>query len=82
MSALLALVGLAFSLAGLVCNIIILVHAFKKSVGTGFLCLCVPCYILYYMFTEFEHENKNLIIAGSLIGGVVGSGLNALSRSM
>jgi len=82
MSALLALVGLGFSLAGMVCNIIVLVHAFKKSVGTGFLCLCIPCYIIYYMFTEFEHENKNMIIAGALIGGGVGGLLNGIARNL
>jgi len=65
------LVGGVFGLIGLVCNIIILIHAFKSSVGEGFLCLCVPCYILYYMFSKFEHANKGLIIAGSLGGNII-----------
>ncbi len=64
----LALVGAVLSL---VCNIIILIDAFKKSVGTGFLCLCVPCYILYYMFSVFEHDKKGLIIAGYFIGALL-----------
>lgn len=66
-------VGSLFALVSLVCNIIILIHAFQKSVGTGFLCLCVPCYILYYMFTEFEHPNKPLVIAGAIGGSVIGN---------
>ncbi len=69
----LAILGLLFVVVGVVCHIIILIHAFKSSVGTGFLCLCVPCYILYYMFNEFEHEKKGLIIAGYFIGAIVGN---------
>ena len=66
-------VGGIFALVGLVCQIIILIHAFKSSVGEGFLCLCVPCYILYYMFSKFEHDKKGLIIAGALGGGIIGN---------
>lgn len=66
-------IGLLFTLVGLVCHIIILVHAFKSSVGSGFMCLCVPCYILYYMFNEFEHEKKGLIIAGYFGGAIIGN---------
>ncbi|MGE0792329.1 MAG: hypothetical protein AB7S26_42035 [Sandaracinaceae bacterium] len=69
---LLGLGGL-LSLVGLVCNIIILIHAFRESVGEGFLCLCVPCYILYYMFTKFEHPQKPLIIGGAIGCNVVGN---------
>lgn len=72
------LIALACSLVSLVCNLIIIVDAFKKSVGTGFLVLCVPCYILYYMFTQFEHEQKTLIIAGSLGGGILSNVFQAL----
>ncbi len=67
-----AMVGLAFSALGgilsLVCTIFILIHAFQKSVGTGFMVLCIPCYVLYYMFSVFEHEKKNMIIAGYFVG--------------
>jgi benzodiazapine receptor len=35
--------------------------------------LCIPCYILYYAFSQFEHQRKNLIIAG-LAGGLVLAG--------
>jgi hypothetical protein len=57
-------IGYVFSLINLVCAIIILIHAFKSSVGEGFLCLCVPCYIIYYMFAKFDHPKKGLILAG------------------
>ncbi len=35
--------------------------------------LCIPGYILYYAFSQFEHQRKNLIIA-ALAGGLVLAG--------
>jgi translocator protein len=78
---LLAIGGL-FSIVGLVCNIIVLIHAFKESVSQGFLCLCVPCYILYYMFTKFEHEKKGMIIGGALGGNILGNILTQVGAGM
>lgn len=64
-------VALLFNLVAFVCAIIVLIHAFKNGGALqGILCLCVPFYILYYMFAKFEHPKKNLIIAG-YIGGIV-----------
>lgn len=58
-------------LASFVCAIIILIHAFSKGgMLQGFLCLCIPFYILYYGFAKFEHEKKNLIL-GVWIGAIV-----------
>ncbi|MGH9669644.1 MAG: hypothetical protein ACRD3A_05980 [Terriglobales bacterium] len=63
--------ALVFQLVAFVCAIIILIHAFKNGGALqGFLCLCVPFYIIYYMFAKFEHEKKNLIIGG-YFGGVI-----------
>ena len=59
-------------LVALVCSIIILIHAFKASVGQGFLCLCIPFYILYYAFARFEHPKKNLILVAWLVCGILG----------
>ncbi len=56
------------ALVAFVAAVIILIHAFKASIGQGFLCLCIPFYILYYAFARFTHPKKNLII-GVLIGG-------------
>lgn len=65
-----ALAGLLY-LVAFVCAIIVLIHAFTKGGALqGILCLCVPIYIIYYMFAKFEHPKKNLIIAG-YIGGIV-----------
>ncbi len=72
--------GAIFSLVALVCNIVVLVHAFKSSVGQGFMCLCIPCYSLYYMFAKFEHPKKPMIIGGSLGGSIVGNVLMRLGQ--
>lgn len=66
-------------LAALACSILILIHAFKASVGQGFLSLCIPFYILYYAFARFEHEKKNLIIAVWLGAGILSGILGAMS---
>lgn len=71
-------VGLGFSLLAMGCNLFILVHAFMQDTTKGLLCLCVPCYILYYMFAEFDHPQKAVIIAGSLGGGLLGRGFATL----
>ncbi|HJN76606.1 MAG TPA: hypothetical protein QGF58_21935 [Myxococcota bacterium] len=68
-TALLALGGIC-SLISFVGAIIILISAFKESVGQGFLCLCVPFYILYFAFAKFQHEKKNMIL-GAWLGGTV-----------
>jgi benzodiazapine receptor len=65
--------GSIFCLVSLVCNIVVLIHAFKASTGQGFMCLCIPCYSLYYMFTKFEHPKKALVIGGSLGGSIIGN---------
>jgi len=71
-----AMLGNLFFLAAFVCSIIILIHAFKASVGQGFLCLCVPFYVFYYAFARFEHPKKNVILAVWLAGWLVGGGLS------
>jgi len=68
-TALLALGGIC-SLISFVGAIIILISAFKESRGQGFLCLCVPFYILYFAFAKFQHEKKNMIL-GAWLGGTV-----------
>ena len=63
--------ALVFQLVAFVCAIIVLIHAFKNGGALqGILCLCVPFYIIYYMFAKFEHEKKNLIIGG-YFGGII-----------
>lgn len=70
---------MVLSLVGLAAAIIVLIHAFQASVGQGLLCLCVPFYIIYYVFARFEHEKKNLIIAALLGSWILAILLNGLS---
>ena len=79
--------GLLLALISFGCSIFILVHAFQRSVGTGVMVLCIPCFMIYYAFSQFEHPRKNLILAGffgcSVLAAVfLGLGANTLSRVM
>jgi len=37
-----------------VVHIVMLVCAFKASIGQGFLCLCIPIYAVYFVFKQSE----------------------------
>ena len=80
----LSILGHLFVLLAVVCSALIMLHAFQRSVGTGFMVLCLPPYLLYYSFSQFEHRRKGLILAGFLGGFVLGVTLRAfgLSASM
>ncbi|MFO0595737.1 MAG: hypothetical protein U0228_10540 [Myxococcaceae bacterium] len=54
------------------CFALVLVHAFQRSVGTGFMVLFLPLYTLYYGFSQFEHRQKGLVLAGWLGAFVLG----------
>jgi len=60
------------SLAGFVCSIIVIVNAFQNEIWKGFLAIFIPFYILYYTFTDFDHEHRDLIQFGVVIGFVSG----------
>ena len=77
----LAVLGLLLNLMSVVCYAFVLLHAFQRSVGTGFMVLCIPFYFLYYGFSQFEHRRKGLILAGALGGFVLGVVLRALAAA-
>ena len=81
MALILNLLALVCFLGALVSAVIILIHAFQKSTAQGLLCLCVPCYIIYYAIAEFEHEKKGLILALYFGGSFVGGALQGLAAS-
>ncbi len=54
------------------CFLPVLVHAFRRSLGTGVMVLCVPVYTPYYAFSQFEHRFKGPLVAGYLGGFVLG----------
>lgn len=62
--------AVAFSLFALACALLsalafawIVAHAFRRSVGTGVMVLCIPFYNVYYGLTQFEHPRKSSIVA-------------------
>jgi hypothetical protein len=46
----------AVALYGLAIGIVVLISAFQHSVATGFLTLCVPFYVLYFLFAQCESK--------------------------
>jgi hypothetical protein len=57
----------------------VLVHAFRRSIGTGVMVLCIPFYNVYYGIVQFEHPRKNWIVALWLCSFGVGAVLWAVA---
>ncbi len=62
----LAFIGTA-ALYTLTAHIIVTVAAFRESIGTGFLTLCVPFYALYFVFKVSESDTLKLLYASAVI---------------
>lgn len=73
--------GLAFQLLSVACFTLVLVHAFQRSIGTGFMVLCIPLYNVYYGFSQFEHRRKGVVLVGWLLGLVLAVALRGLGLS-
>ena len=71
--------GLLFQLLAVACFVVVLIHAFSRSVGTGFMVLCIPLFNIYYGFVQFEHRRKGVVLAGWLGGFVIGVTLRTLA---
>lgn len=71
----LSLLGLILVFVSVASYALILVHAFRRSIGTGFIVLCLPIYNVYYGFSQFEHRRKGLVLAGWLGAGLLGAGV-------
>lgn len=41
----------------------VLRDAFQRSLGAGFMVLCIPGYNIYYAFSRFEHRLRGPIIS-------------------
>ncbi len=74
-----ATVALILQIVAASCFVPVLLHAFKRSVGTGFLVLCLPVYTPYYAFSQFEHRFKGVLLAGWLGGFVLAIALRMLA---
>ena len=78
----LVVLGQLLVLVAVGCFVLVLVHAFQRSVGTGFMVLCIPVYNIVYGFSQFEHRLKGLILAGWLGGLVLGVLFRVLGLAM
>ena len=70
-SAALAYIGLA-SLFEFGVWITVLVFAFIEGIGQGLLTLCVPCYILYFVFGVCENQYVKVLFALAILSNVAG----------
>jgi hypothetical protein len=75
---LLVIAGCLFQLVAVVCLVLVLRHAFQRSLGTGFMVLLIPLFTVYYGFAQFEHRQKGLILAGAFGALIVGIVLRTL----
>jgi hypothetical protein len=78
----LSLLGIAVQVAAVGCFLPVLLHAFRRSVGTGFMVLCLPVYTPYYAFSQFEHRFKGPLVAGWLGGLVLGVVLRTVGQGL
>jgi hypothetical protein len=62
----LAFLGVAV-LYVLVAHILVVISAFKESVGTGFLTMCIPFYGLYYVFKVSEDETLQILYTVAIV---------------
>jgi hypothetical protein len=62
----LAFVGLA-ALYCLTVHIMAIVAAFRESVGTGFLTLCIPIYALYFVFKVSESDTLKILYGTAIV---------------
>lgn len=74
-----AVLGLLFQLISVACFVLVLNHAFGRSLGTGFIVLLIPFYAVYYGFSQFEHRRRWLLLAGWLGFFLVGTLLRLLA---
>lgn len=59
-------------LFSLVVGILVLIAAFKESVGQGFLTLCIPFYVLYFVYGRLEDRLLRALFTVALISRVLG----------
>ena len=78
----LVVLSLLLQLVCVACFGLVLVHAFQRSLGTGFMVLCLPIYQFVYGFKQFDHRFKGLVLAGWLGGGLLAISLRALGVRM
>lgn len=71
MALFLALSGAGFYLVSLGAFIMIVVHAFKQSIGRGLMTLLIPLYALYHVAKNWQ-ETWKYLAASIVLGGIAG----------
>lgn len=74
-----ALLAALSALVAACCAGVIVVHAFRRSLGTGMIVLFVPAYLPVYAFSQFEHRLKGWISSGLLAFSILAAVLYGLS---
>lgn len=64
--------GTGFYMVGVGASVMIIVHAFKQDVVKGVLCMFVPFYMLYHVFTNWG-ETWKFFVASIVLGGIGGA---------
>ena len=72
MGILLLILGGGIALAGAGCYLYLLYEAFQDEPWKGILGFFFGLYLVYWGLVEFEHEQKWLIVLGSIFGGGLG----------
>jgi hypothetical protein len=55
-----------------VVGILVLISAFKESVLTGILCLCVPFYALYFVLAKLESTHLKVAFGTAILAQIIG----------
>jgi hypothetical protein len=82
MGGLFMLLGVGFFIACIVCHIMLLIAAFQDEVWKGILGFFCGLYLLIFAFTDYDGDNKTLVILVWLLGGAIGSVLWGTGRAM
>ncbi|MHC4948359.1 MAG: hypothetical protein ACYTG1_08865 [Planctomycetota bacterium] len=57
---------------GFVVGITVLVFAFREGIGQGFLTLCVPFYVLYFIFAVCDNGYVRILFLASIVTRIAG----------
>ncbi len=76
------ILGGVLSLFGFICFVIGVINAFKTDTTQGILSLCVPVYVLYFLFAKSTMEKRKMVAFGMIGGYVLGGILYSVGTSM
>jgi hypothetical protein len=76
------ILGGVLSLFGFICFVIGVINAFKTDTTQGILSLCVPIYVLYFLFAKSTMEKRKMVAFGMLGGYILGGVLYSIGTSM